>query len=68
MVSPTLQHTVPFHMNDNCLSIWESYAIQAPELSLIRASLLVRVLAVDAQPFQGLLDSLLDGQTNWESR
>ncbi|KAI0093920.1 hypothetical protein BDY19DRAFT_989447 [Irpex rosettiformis] len=48
--------------------VWESYAIQLPELSLIRTSLLVRVLAIDAQPFQSLLEDLFRGHTDWESR
>ncbi|KAI0703614.1 hypothetical protein BC835DRAFT_1483812 [Cytidiella melzeri] len=47
---------------------WESYAIQAPELSVIRASLLVRVLAVDAQAFQSLLAALFNDKSDWESR
>ena len=49
-------------------SVWESYTIQLPELSSIRASLLVRVLAVDAQPFQSLLEERFDVSSDWESR
>lgn len=48
-------------------SIWDFYSVQAPELSLIRGALFVRVLVVDSQPFQSLLAVHLNNE-NWEIR
>lgn len=48
-------------------SIWDFYAIQAPEISLIRAALFVRVMAVDQQPLSSLLLVHLH-HDNWEIR
>lgn len=49
-------------------SVWESYAVQAAEICLMRAVLLVRVLAVDAQPLQNVLTTLFGNETAWETR
>ena len=49
-------------------SMWQFYATQVSEISAIRTSLLLRVLSVDAQPFQTLLQSLLEFGDNWEAR
>lgn len=49
-------------------SVWEAYAIQAPQICLLRATLFVRVLAVDPQPFQTLLADLFKDDTDWEIR
>ncbi|KAI0324520.1 hypothetical protein GY45DRAFT_1288775 [Cubamyces sp. BRFM 1775] len=51
-----------------CTCIWQFYAVQSPEISTIRISLLLRILVVDAQPFQALLQSLFAEDSNWEIR
>lgn len=51
-----------------CVSIWQFYAIQAPEISRLRTTLLLRVLVVDAQPFQALLQDLFEFSSAWEAR
>ena len=48
-------------------SIWDFYAVQIPELSLIRAALFVRVMAVDQQPLISLLQGCMR-HNDWEIR
>ncbi|KAI0780831.1 hypothetical protein BD413DRAFT_500442 [Trametes elegans] len=51
-----------------CTCMWQLYAVQVPEISTIRISLLLRTLVVDAQPFQALLESLFEQGGSWEVR
>lgn len=48
--------------------MWRFYAVQAAEVSVIRTKLLLRILVVDSQPFQSLLESLFDKRGRWEVR
>ncbi len=48
--------------------MWQFYAVQDAEISITRTRLLLRILVVDAQPFQSLLDSLFDKRGSWEVR
>ncbi|KAH7926319.1 hypothetical protein BV22DRAFT_1063234 [Leucogyrophana mollusca] len=50
-----------------CSCVWQFYEIQHHDISSIRTSLLLRVLVVDPQPFQSLLDRQLHSNS-WESR
>ncbi|KAI8998560.1 hypothetical protein BD414DRAFT_519687 [Trametes punicea] len=51
-----------------CACVWQFYASQAPDISTIRTSLLLRILVVDSQPFQALLHSLFVVGGSWETR
>ncbi|KAI9070388.1 hypothetical protein FKP32DRAFT_1586228 [Trametes sanguinea] len=51
-----------------CTCMWQFYAVQAPEISTIRTSLLLRFLVVDSQPFQALLEHIFAEDSNWEAR
>ncbi|KAH7914698.1 hypothetical protein BJ138DRAFT_1143394 [Hygrophoropsis aurantiaca] len=50
-----------------CSCVWKFYEIQHHDISSLRTSLLLRVLVVDPQPFQMLLDRQLHSGS-WESR
>ncbi|KIP09568.1 hypothetical protein PHLGIDRAFT_67270 [Phlebiopsis gigantea 11061_1 CR5-6] len=47
--------------------IWDFYAIQTPELALVRASLFLRIMVVDQQPLTSLLLKHLQ-HDDWETR
>ena len=49
-------------------SMWQFYAVQSAEISVIRTKLLLRILVVDAQPFQNLLEGLFDEHGSWDVR
>ncbi|KAI1795782.1 hypothetical protein LXA43DRAFT_1163651 [Ganoderma leucocontextum] len=51
-----------------CTCMWQFYAVQAAEISIIRTKLLLRILVVDSQPFQSLLETLFDKRGSWEVR
>ncbi|KAH9951250.1 hypothetical protein B0H21DRAFT_272251 [Amylocystis lapponica] len=51
-----------------CTCMWQFYAIQLPEISTMRTALLLRILAVDAQPFQALLHELFEVKDDWDVR
>ncbi|CCM02372.1 uncharacterized protein FIBRA_04467 [Fibroporia radiculosa] len=51
-----------------CVCIWQFYGIQAPNLSIIRPALLLRVIVVDPHPFYKLLDDAISEQKQWELR
>lgn len=55
-------------VDQNGGSMWQFYAVQAAEVSVIRTKLLLRILVVDSQPFQSLLESLFDKRGRWEVR
>lgn len=42
--------------------------MQAPEISDIRATLLLRLLIVDTRSFDDILSQYLDGDGQWENR
>ncbi|KAH9946036.1 uncharacterized protein BXZ73DRAFT_86240 [Epithele typhae] len=48
--------------------IWQFYGVQASQISTIRTSLLLRVLVVDPQPMQLLLQDTFEFKGNWEAR
>jgi hypothetical protein len=49
-------------------SAWEVYDIQHNELSSVRSSFLLRILVVDSQPFQLLMEDLFQPGGSWERR
>lgn len=49
-------------------SVWQFYAVQTARISTIRTGVLLRVLVVDAQPFQSLLQRLFEPFGSWELR
>ncbi|GBE81969.1 hypothetical protein SCP_0403450 [Sparassis crispa] len=51
-----------------CTCMWQFYAIQHHDISTIRTSLLLRVLVVDPQPFQALLEEWFQVDISWELR
>ncbi|KAI0748219.1 hypothetical protein C8Q80DRAFT_1104066 [Daedaleopsis nitida] len=51
-----------------CTCIWQLYTVQASEISTIRTRILLRILAVDTQPFQALLQSIFEVHGAWEAR
>lgn len=48
--------------------MWSFYGIELSDVSDTRAGLLLRVLVVDAQPFQTLLTKQFEGQDDWQLR
>ncbi|TFK89146.1 hypothetical protein K466DRAFT_545801 [Polyporus arcularius HHB13444] len=51
-----------------CTCVWQFYAVQTAKISTIRTGVLLRVLVVDAQPFQSLLQHLFERFGSWELR
>ncbi|KAI0079929.1 hypothetical protein K474DRAFT_1638767 [Panus rudis PR-1116 ss-1] len=51
-----------------CACTWMFYGIERSEISITRASLLLRILVVDTQPFQTLLAEHCDQHHEWEDR
>ncbi|KAL4074405.1 hypothetical protein V8B97DRAFT_1868478 [Scleroderma yunnanense] len=48
--------------------VWQLYEVQHPSVANVRASLLLRVLVVDAVPFRELLAEMFSSSSPWESR
>lgn len=57
-----------FGRHINPFSAWEFYDIQRPELSSLRASVLIRLLIVDTPPFRELLSDAFAHDIGWELR
>ncbi|KAI0797914.1 hypothetical protein C8Q75DRAFT_845203 [Abortiporus biennis] len=51
-----------------CTCAWEFYGMEMHEISLIRAALILRILVVDAQPFQTLMSQLSARSNDWTMR
>ncbi|KAF8077923.1 hypothetical protein FPV67DRAFT_1403007 [Lyophyllum atratum] len=47
---------------------WQIYEIQSPELSGLRAHFLLRILVVDSEPFQDILETWFLPTSSWERR
>ena len=68
-MSKSKRHHAYFcHLSDAFPSAWEFYEIQRPEISAIRMTFLLRVLVVDVQPFQILLEEVFGPKGNWQGR
>jgi len=49
-------------------SVWSFYDMQSSNLSSICPNLLMRILVVDSQPLEALLQASLSSSTRWETR
>jgi hypothetical protein len=49
-------------------SAWKFYGIQRDDIAAIRTNFLLRILVVDSEPFQNLIDGGLNPDLHWERR
>ena len=49
-------------------SVWSFYDMQSSHLSSICPNLLMRILVIDSQPLEALLQASLSSSTRWETR
>jgi hypothetical protein len=61
----SLQRTAPTHRRD---SVWSFYEMHSSHLSSICPNLLMRILVVDSQPLELLLQTSLSSEARWQTR
>lgn len=49
-------------------SAWKFYGIQRDDIAAIRTHFLLRIMVVDSEPFQNLIDGGLNPDLHWERR